>query len=192
MPKRTLYRENHKNKIQNKKSKSTAEKMFDFLFKNKGKSYSRKELAEKIGVKPPTISRVYNELKIEIFGKTKKYKVFCIDNKYQINDFEFTYSKEEKSISSIQEEARTIANPKIWLSKYAEIITSTVILYKINPYFHSTITDSLLKLFANDIYTIIRRKEELFIILKENKETLKTSKQICELYQNAAKMSEGN
>ncbi len=194
MSKRTLYRENHKNKLQNKTSKTAAEKMFDFLLKNKGETFSRKELAEKIGVKPPTISRAYNELQNETFGKSKKYKVFRVDNKYQVNNLEFSHNnkKEEKSITNIEKEARTIANPQIWLSKYAEPITSTVILYRINPYFRLKVKESLLKLFENDIYTIIERKDELFIILKENKNRSKTSEEICELYFTAVDLSKGN
>lgn len=192
MSKKTLYKEKYKKTIK-KSSKKTPEKMFDFLHKHKGESFSRDELAKKLGVTPPTISRAYQTLKDQSFGKTKTYQVFLNNGLYKVDSPENIYNKKEEPVTDIiEEEAKKLANPNIWLSDFADTLTSTVVLYKIKSRYRSAVKNSLTKLFNDNIHAILERKNELYIIIKENSNTKrKTMEGICKLYESAVKLSVG-
>jgi IS30 family transposase len=197
MPKRKIYRRTNTNQFITNPSARFPEKLFNYLFDHKGQEFSRKKLAETFNVHPSTISRAYQELKGQVFIDVKRYKIFCINRLYQVNVEDFLEKKEKKEKNKsldkrIKEEAILLSNPKIWKSDKAIRVTATVILYKTNPRLQHLVIDSLLKLFKPEIYDILACKDQLFIILKEEGDPLKTSLRLFDLYRYAATRSNDN
>lgn len=188
MSKRDIFEQNS-NKL---KTTTTSEKaVFNFLLRNKGKSFTQQQIAERLKIHRSTVSRALEKLNNRVFTQGKSYIVIQCEGRYGMVhpediDREITPKERDEYDRRVTKKANEIDNPKIWTASYATCVTNTVVLYEINSRYRNLVIKTLNELYSAGIHDIVQCKNGLYIILKETSAS-KYRSLLCELYLEMAK-----
>lgn len=188
MSKRDIFEQNS-NKL---KTTTTSDKaVFNFLLRNKGKSFTQQQIAERLKIHRSTVSRALEKLNNRVFTQGKSYIVIQREGYYQVihpedKDRENKVKDRDDYESEVARKIDEIADPKIWTASYATCVTNTVVLYEINSRYRNLVIKTLNELYSAGIHDIVQCKNGLYIILKETSAS-KYRSLLCELYLEMAK-----
>ena len=170
--------------------------IFNYLRNNiKNAPITQTQIAKATNISQSTISRRLKEMiKKKYDYGSYFYRIVYENQGYKIlkeptrvspirKDYNFAEKREEfyEKRQLIIEE---LANNNVFLDFQANVITKTVIFYKIRKTKFSLVEKILISLYTPEkIYDIVPCKEGMYIILIENIRLEETHKDICKLYQ---------